>query len=74
MFRYTVIKKMKDIWLILTCAALSGVVFCGCSADVEVDNSKSGEKRKSIEEAKDDKKNHSPTAEELLEAKRDKEE
>ena len=62
------------MWMVLTGAALSGAVFCGCSADVEVDNSKSVEKRKTVEAAKGDEKPHTPTAEELLEAKRDKEE
>lgn len=55
-------------------AVLTGVFFCGCSADVEVDNSKSIGKRKPVEEEKTDEKPKKPTAEELLEARRDKEE
>ena len=66
---------MKKIRWIVTGAAMTGALFfCGCSADVEVDNSKSAEKRKTVEETKNDEKPKEPTAEELLEAKRDKEE
>ena len=66
---------MKNI-IVCTVAGvcLAGSLICGCSADVEVDNSKSVEKRKSAEETKNDRENREPTAEELLEAKRDKEE
>ena len=40
---------MKKIRWIVTGAAMTGALFfCGCSADVEVDNSKSAEKRKSV--------------------------
>ena len=60
---------MKNIRWIVTGAAMTGALFfCGCSADVEVDNSKSAEKRKSVEETKNDGKPKAPTAEELLEA------
>jgi len=66
---------MKDVMICsVTGVCLFGLLFCGCSADVEVDNSKALEKRKSVEGAKSDEKPHVPTAEELLEAKRDKEE
>ena len=60
----------------VTCVAtgicLSGLLLCGCSANIEVDNSKSAEKGKSAEKAKGDEKPHEPTAEESLEAMRDK--
>ncbi len=46
-------------------------MFCGCSADIEVGNSESPKKASATESEKLDKR---PTAEELLEAKRDKEE
>lgn len=65
-------KKIMIFAVLSMC--LSGVLFCGCSADVEVDNSKAVEKRKAAEEVKGDENPHEPTAEELLEAKRDKEE
>ena len=66
---------MKDIMVYAAAGiCLSGMLVCGCSADVEVDNSKSAEKRKSAEEATGEEKPHKPTAEELLEAKREKEE
>ena len=66
---------MKDIMVYAAAGiCLSGMLVCGCSADVEVDNSKSAEKSKSAEEATGEEKPHKPTAEELLEAKRDKEE
>ncbi|MGN0887323.1 MAG: hypothetical protein ACI4UY_00420 [Kiritimatiellia bacterium] len=61
-------------WLVMMGAVLTGAFFCGCSADVEVDNSKSIGKRKPVEEEKTDEKPKKPTAEELLEARRDKEE
>ena len=61
----------KMCWIVAE-VALSGVLFCGCSADVEVDNSKSTEKKKSAQEARGDEKPREPTAEELLEARRDK--
>ncbi|MGN0853446.1 MAG: hypothetical protein ACI4Q3_08735 [Kiritimatiellia bacterium] len=53
--------------------ALLGTALCGCSADIEIDNSKSAAKGSSVEGTKNDEK-HAPTAEELLEAKRDREE
>ena len=66
---------MKDIVICTaTGICLSGLLLCGCSADVEVNNSKSVEKRKTAEGTKNDDKPRAPTAEELLEAKRDKEE
>ena len=54
---------------------MTGVLFfCGCSADIEVDNSKSTDKRKSVEEIKNKEKPKEPTTEELFEIKRDKKE
>ena len=66
--------QMKNIVCVVTGICLSGLLFCGCSADVEVNNSKAAEKSKPAEKTKGDEKPHEPTAEELLEAKRDKEE
>ena len=54
-------KKMKRMYRIVTGIALSGAIFCGCSADVEVDNSKAVEKRKSVEETKGDETHHTLT-------------
>lgn len=66
---------MKKMMIcVATGLCLSGLLLCGCSADVEVDNSRSADRRKSAEGAKNDDKPRVPTAEELLEAKRDKEE
>ena len=66
---------MKNMMVcVATGICLSCLLLCGCSADVEVDNSRSAEKRRTVEKAKSDEKPHEPTAEELLEAKRDKEE
>lgn len=59
--------KMKRIGLIGG-LALAGLFLAGCSADVEVDNSRTGDKASQSEQK--DEKPRAPTAEELLEAKR----
>lgn len=67
--------QMKNMMVcVATGICLSGLLLCGCSADVEVDNSKSAGKSKSAEKTKGDAKSHEPTTDEPLEAKRDKEE
>lgn len=65
---------MKNMWMVLTGAVLSGAVFCGCSADVEIGGAKSAEKGKSAEGTQGGEKPKEPTPEEILESERDKEE
>ena len=69
---------MKKFYRIAMMAAFLGLLLCGCSADVEVDNTKAIEKKETTEETKGGEKPREPTPEELrkakLEAARDAEE
>ena len=50
---------------------MAGLLLAGCSADVEVDNSRGGSKKSHVEQQIDE--NRKPTPEELREAKRNQE-
>ena len=64
---------MKYVDMIAVAMGLSGLLICGCSADVEADNSKSVDKRPpAAAEVKENEKPRAPTPEELLEARRDR--
>ena len=65
---------MRDSSLIATVAVVIGLMFCGCSADDEVNSSKQPERQKAPSEESINSGTKEPTAAELLEAKRDKEE
>ena len=69
---------MNKMCWVATIAAAMGMLFCGCSADVEVDNSRSGESNRSQRDSARGREKSEPTPEELrrakLEASRDAEE